>query len=139
MIFLLRIYNYKITRDILKDRFHTYTSGLPWRHWASLATQMVQILSTIGETQVQSLGQEDSLEKGMTTHSSIPAWRIPWTESRLQSTRSQRLRHNWATNKLLYLQWGKKNTENISLLFTSNRYRFWNCGKNFNIAEKTLN
>jgi len=32
------------------------------------------------ETQVQSLGQENSLEKGMTTHSSILAWRIPWTE-----------------------------------------------------------
>ena len=32
------------------------------------------------ETQVQSLGQEDTLEKGMATHSSIPAWRIPWIE-----------------------------------------------------------
>ena len=37
-------------------------------------------LPAMQETQVQSLGQEDPLEKGMTTHSSIPAWRIPWTE-----------------------------------------------------------
>ena len=45
------------------------------------------------ETQVQSLGQEDSLEKGMATHSNILAWRIPRTEepSRLQSMRSQEL------------------------------------------------
>ena len=42
--------------------------------------QMVKNPPAMQETQVQSLGQEDPLEKGMTTHSSIPAWRIPWTE-----------------------------------------------------------
>ena len=41
---------------------------------------MVKNLPAIQETQVQSLGQEDTLEKGMATHSSILAWRIPWTE-----------------------------------------------------------
>ena len=48
------------------------------------------------ETQVRSLGQEDLLEKGMATHSSILAWRIPWTEDpgRLQSTGLQRVGHN---------------------------------------------
>ena len=48
------------------------------------------------ETWVQSLGQEDPLEKGMATHSSIPAWRIPWTEEPggLQFTGSQRIRHD---------------------------------------------
>jgi len=48
------------------------------------------------ETQVQSLGQEDSLEKGMATHSSIIAWRIPWTEkpAGLQSMGSQRVGYN---------------------------------------------
>ena len=48
------------------------------------------------ETSVQSLGQEDPLEKGMATHSSIFAWRIPWTEEpgRLQSMGSQRIGHN---------------------------------------------
>ena len=41
---------------------------------------MVKNLPAMQETQVQSLGQEDSLEKGMATHSSILAWKIPWTE-----------------------------------------------------------
>ena len=48
--------------------------------WASLVAQMVKHLPTMQETWVQSLGQEDPLEKGMATHSSILAWRIPWTE-----------------------------------------------------------
>ena len=48
---------------------------------------MVKNLSTMQETQVQSLSQEDPLEKGMATHSSILAWRIPWEEKpgRLES------------------------------------------------------
>ena len=48
------------------------------------------------EIQVRSPGWEDPLEQGMATHSSIPAWRIPWTEEpdRLQSMRSQRVGHN---------------------------------------------
>ena len=48
------------------------------------------------EIRVQSLGQEDPLEKGMATPSSTLAWRIPWTEEpgRLQSMGSQRVRHN---------------------------------------------
>ena len=49
------------------------------------------------ETQVQSLGQEDPLEKGMAPHSSILAWRIPWTEEpgELQSMGLQRVGHDW--------------------------------------------
>ena len=42
--------------------------------------QMVKNLPTMQETGVQSLGQEDPLEKGMATHSSIFVWKIPWTE-----------------------------------------------------------
>ena len=55
----------------------------------SLVAQILKNLQ--GETQVQSLGREDPLEKGMATHSSTLAWRIPWTEepSRLQSMVSQ--------------------------------------------------
>ena len=49
-------------------------------NWASLVIQMVKNLPAMQETQVQSVGQEDSLEKEMATHSSILAWRIPWTE-----------------------------------------------------------
>ena len=50
------------------------------------------------ETQVQSLGREDPLEEGMATHSSILAWRTPWTEEPggLQSIESQRVRHKWS-------------------------------------------
>jgi len=47
---------------------------------ASLLAQMVKNLPPIQETQVRSLGQEDPLEKGISTHSSILAWRITWTE-----------------------------------------------------------
>ena len=56
----------------------------------------VKNLPPMQETQVRSLGQEDSLEEGMATHSSILAWRIPWTEEpgRLQSRGSQRVRHD---------------------------------------------
>ena len=52
------------------------------------------------KTRVQSLDREDSLEKEMATHSSILAWRISWTEEpgRLQSTGSQRVRHDWVTS-----------------------------------------
>ena len=52
------------------------------------------------ETQVLYLGQEDPLEKGMATHSSILAWKFPWTEElgKLLSMGSQRVRHNWVTN-----------------------------------------
>ena len=64
---------------------------------ASLVVQMVKNLPAIQETQVLSLGQEDDpLEKGMATHSSILAWRIPWTvePGGLQSMGSQRVEHN---------------------------------------------
>ena len=57
---------------------------------------MVRNPPAIQETQVFSLGWEDPLEKGMATHSSVLAWRIPWTEepSRLSSMGLQRVRHN---------------------------------------------
>ena len=57
---------------------------------------MVKRLPKIWETQVQTLGWEDLLEKEMVTHSSILAWKIPWMEEpgRLQSTGSQRVGHD---------------------------------------------
>ena len=65
-------------------------------HHYSLVAQMVKLLSTMRETWVQSLGQEDLLEKAMATHSSILAWKIPSMEepSGLQSMGSQRVRHD---------------------------------------------
>ena len=58
------------------------------------------------ETRVWSLGQDDTLEKGMATHSSIHAWRIPWTEEPggLQSIGSQRVPHDWVTNTFTFAQ-----------------------------------
>ena len=63
--------------------------------WTSLVAQTVKRLPTVWETRVRSLGWED-LEKEMATHSSILAWKIPWTEEpgRLQSMGLQRVRHD---------------------------------------------
>ena len=68
--------------------------------WASLVAQMVKCLPTMRETRVQSLGQEDPLEKEMATHSSTLAWKIPWVEERgrPQSMGSQRVGHDWVTS-----------------------------------------
>ena len=58
--------------------------------------QMVKNLPPVQESRVQSLGQEDPLDNGMATHSSILAWRIPWTEEPggLESMESQRVGHD---------------------------------------------
>ena len=68
----------------------------PYLNRASLVAQMVKYLPAMQETQVQSLGWEDPLEKGMATHSSILVWRIPWAEEpgRLRSMGSQKVRHD---------------------------------------------
>ena len=68
----------------------------PYLNRASLVAQMVKYLPAMQETQVQSLGWEDPLEKGMATHSSILVWRIPWAEEpgRLRSMWSQKVRHD---------------------------------------------
>ena len=58
---------------------------------ASLVAQLVKNRPAVWETRVRSLGWEDPLEKGKATHSSILAWRIPWT---VESRGSQRVRHN---------------------------------------------
>ena len=74
---------------------YTYTSPV---------AQMVKHLPTMQETWVLSLGWDYLLEKEMATHSSTPAWKIPWIEEpgRLQSKGLQRLGHDWATSLSLY-------------------------------------
>ena len=71
---------FEIGKDFLNmtDIYTTYG--------ASLVAQMVKNLPVMRETQVQFLGWEDFQEKGMATHSSILAWRIPWTEEPWQAT-----------------------------------------------------
>ena len=66
----------------------------PWE--PSMVAQTVKRLSTMRETWVRSLGQEDPLEKEIATHSSTVAWKIPWMEEpgRLQSMGSQRAGHD---------------------------------------------
>ena len=67
----------------------------------SLVVQTVKRLSTMRETQVQSLGGEDPLEKEMASHSSTLAWKIPWTEepAGLQPMELQRIGHNCVTTE----------------------------------------
>ena len=67
--------------------------------YLSLVAQMVKTLAAVQEIWIWSLGQEDPLEEGMATHSSILAWEIPWTEEsgRLWSMGSQGVRHNLKT------------------------------------------
>ena len=66
------------------------------KYWTSLVAQTVKHLPTMQETRIQSLGWKDLLEKAMSTHSSILAWKIPWMEEpeRLQSMGSQRVGHD---------------------------------------------
>ena len=79
--------------DIYTHR-HTHTQGFPH------GLDSKESVCNAQETWVWFLGGEDLLEKGMTTHSSILSWRIPWTEEPggLQSRGVQRVRHSWATN-----------------------------------------
>ena len=66
--------------------------GYPFQYsQASLVAQLLKNLPAVWETWVRSLGWEDPLEKGKATHSSILAWRIPWTPMGLQ-----RVGHNWS-------------------------------------------
>ena len=78
----------KVTKWLLQQPYNVV--------WASLVAQTVENLSAVPETWIQSLGWKDALEKGMAAHSSILAWRIPWTEEPggLQSLGSQRVEHH---------------------------------------------
>ena len=87
---LLLNYNHivKQTRDLerefcIRTHFHPLSIGNGWimEDWASLVIYVVKNLPEKWETRIQSLSGEDAREKGMATHSSILAWRIPWTES----------------------------------------------------------
>ena len=76
------------------------------KYEASLMVQRVKNLPAMQEIQVRSLGQEDPLLEGMANHSSILAWRIPWTKEPgvLQSMELQSVRHDWATNTHKYVE-----------------------------------
>ena len=100
-----------------------------------MVAQMVKRLSTMRETQVWSLGQEDPLEKEMATHSSTLDWKIPWTEEsgRLQSMGSLPIGHNWAIslhfhtvkrcsimfNNIEQKRWLKLSTQKLKIMASS--------------------
>ena len=72
--------------DLLDPGIKPTSTALPalagrfFTAWASTVAQTVKILPVLWETQIQSLGREDPLKNGMTSYSSILAWKIPWTE-----------------------------------------------------------
>ena len=94
------------------------------KYWTSLEAQMVKNLPT---TQVQSLGWEELLEKEMATHSSIPAWKIPWMEEpgRLQFMGLQRVGHDWATSLQGSNPWHRLSPK-CSFFFLSTPCSLWN-------------
>ena len=107
------LYEYGATSSVLdcwclSEKEYTSVFG-PWIV-ASLVAHVVKNLPTMKETQVWSLGQEDPLEKGMAAHSTIFAWRIPWTETLAD-----------------YSPWGRKESDMTErhLLFTTIYYAKW--------------
>ena len=76
-----------------------------WSQRSSLVVQTVKNLPAMWETQVQSLGWKDALEKKMAVHSSILAWETPWTEKScgLYPIELQRVGHNWVTNTFTFI------------------------------------
>ena len=103
---------------LLKDVFLFSFDKRFFKNWDGepLVAQMVKKLPAMKETGVRFLGQEDPLEKGTATHSSIPAWRILWTEEpgRLQSMGLQRVGHDWGTKDFKNLKLLKKNYDTKS-------------------------
>ena len=98
-----RVYTFSICHNVLlkhtlytHTHTHTHTSYILLLSSTTFVVQMIKRLPAMRETWVQSLGQEDPLEEGQATHSSIPAWKIPLTEEPggLQTMGSQRVRHN---------------------------------------------
>ena len=70
--------------------------------WASLVHQMVNYLPAVQKMRVQSLGQEYPLEKAMATHSSILAWRIPWTEEHGELAHDHGIAESDMTDQLMH-------------------------------------
>ena len=108
-----------------KNRIKMFLLFLFYFHYSfdrtSLVTRTVKHLPTMQETGVQSLGQEDPLEKEMAPHSSTLAWKIPWTEEPggLQSMWSQRVGYDWATSLSLWQRHYLLTYENNSGGFSS--------------------
>ena len=96
---------YNCKRKVTMHKFKPVVLVLSlFQFGVSLVAQKVKNLPAVQETQVCSMGWEDSLKKGMATYSSILAWRIPWTEEPggLQFMGSQRVRHDWMAHTFTF-------------------------------------
>ena len=102
-LILCQLFHLLLFSPILRTVFSSHLWYIYTLGWG--VAQMVKNLPAVWETWVSSLGQEEPVDKGMATHSSIHAWRIPWTEKpgRLQSMGLQRLEHDWANN--MHIHW----------------------------------
>ena len=87
---------------VLYILFYIRTLNFPWQLWASLVAQMVKNSPALQETWDQSLGQEDPLEEGMATYSSMLAWRIPWTDTTVIGVAKSRT--DWVSNAFSSVQ-----------------------------------
>ena len=105
----------KETTPVLRGWSYIIIPGNLLQLGASLVAQRLKRLPAMRETWVRSLGLEDPLEKEMATHSSIVAWRIPWTEEPrgLQSAGLQRVGHDWETSFSLSLSRGISEEDRI--------------------------
>ena len=112
---------------------------LDWFDWSQepVGAQSVKNLPAIQKTWVWSLGQEDPLEKGMETHSSILAWRIPWTEEPggLQSMGSQRVSHDWVTSSFTFFQVSAKL---VNVRWWQTRKIIWPSNRHWGVLEGVL-
>ena len=107
---------------------------------ASLVAQLVKNLTAMQETWVRSLGQEDPLDKGTATNSSILAWRNSWTEEPggLKSMGSQRVRHDWATNSF-FLAKGALNPMPVTYGNSQVNSSSWKCFCCFHVSNHERN
>ena len=100
MIYVTKLHHLTMVSYGEVKRILNLHKAIPKHGWAFLVAQTVKNPPAMKETQVWSLSQEDPLEEEMATHSSILAWRIPWTEESggLQSMGLQRVRHDSVTS-----------------------------------------
>ena len=114
-----------------------YVCVYVWGFPGSSVVKNMPAVQESPERRVQSLGQEDPLEEGMATHSSILAWRIPWTEEpgELQSIASQRVRHDWSD--LLHTHVYMYTIYIYLLLFTKEPVSYGNIFKHSAITVKS--
>ena len=113
-----------------------------WLDWFDrsqepVGAQLVKNLPAVQKTWVWSLGQEDPLEKGIETHFSILAWRIPWTEEPggLQSMGSQRVSHDWVTSSFTFFQVSAKL---VNVRWWQTRKIIWPSNRHWGVLEGVL-